>query len=336
MIKRVLIPASMVLIGVLCIGNVHAAGSQQQAAAEMPKDLVFAHSSVGGAWHAISEAITELWRRQGPALKWSTVPGGSAGNLNRLSIGEVDLAMSTNTVSFDAMNALPPFEKPLQNIRSITGLYTSYVQYFVMTRTGLTSLDEIIEKKYPLRVSVHTKGSGIEVNAQRVLKFYGLTYADIESWGGRVVFVGMSDAASMMGDGQLDAYFVNTLAPIAALTELSLRQDVTLLKINPGIVKMFIDDYGHGDGYLPSGTYKGQNEPLYSFTDRAAIYARADLPDEIVYQLTKIIAENIGEVRTIHAMLKDMTVDEMWRDLGYPLHPGAERYYREKGLLATK
>ncbi|HHY37730.1 MAG TPA: TAXI family TRAP transporter solute-binding subunit [Clostridia bacterium] len=305
---------------------------KQQSSASKT-DIVMAHSAVGGNWHTIVEGIAQILRADIPDVSFTVTPGSGEGNLARLNTGDIDIGMSTNTSAREAWAGEGSFKEPLKNIRGITQLYTAYVQFIISDKIGINSIADIKEKQYPIRISVHTRGSGIETTAKRTLELYGITYEDIEKWGGKVVFVGSNEAASMMADGQLDAYFGFSAAPIKNFTELELNHTFKVLPIDEPVAKQLEEKYGYPLGNIPAGVYKSVTSEIPTITEAAGLYTRADVPEDIIYKVTKSLIEHRQELGGIHAQLKKLTPEMMPKDLGVPLHPGAEKAYREAGIL---
>jgi uncharacterized protein len=293
--------------------------------------VTIAHGAVGGTWNAVAEGVGEVLREAYPGSNISVIPGSGEGNLARLQKGEIELAISTTDNANSAIKALEAFTTPVakEDIQSIAALFSATVQFFMLDRTGIGAIEEIKEKKYPLKISVHARGSGVEVAARRVLEAYGITYEDIEAWGGRVVFVGASDAAQMMGDGQLDAYFGFSAMPMSNLTELSLRRDFTVLPLSSEVINYLKEEFGLVPSFVPKGTYKGVENDLPSVSALTGLYASGKLDDDTAYLVTKALLNNLDKLGLVHAQLDGLTPEYMGQDLIFPMHPGAEKAYGE-------
>ncbi len=302
-----------------------------QPGEEQVLKVTIAHGAIGGTWNAVAEGIGQIFREEYSGSNISVIPGSGEGNLARLQKGEINLALSTTDNANSAIKALEAFTTPVakEDIQSIAGLFSATIQFFVLDRAGIASIEEIKEKKYPLRISVHARGSGVEVAARRVLGAYGITYEDIESWGGRVVYVGASDAAQMMGDGQLDAYFGFDAMPLSNMTELSLRRDFTVLPLSNEVIGYLNQEFGLVPSFVPKGTYKSMENDLPTVSALTGLYASGKLDDNTAYLVTKALLHNLDKLGLVHAQLDGLTPEFMAQDLIFPMHPGAEKAYRE-------
>jgi TRAP transporter TAXI family solute receptor len=323
----------LAVVAVLLTGC--AAGKQsfsgQETSARQTVDVVISHGAIGGTWNTVAEGIGEVLRETYPGSKVSVIPGSGEGNLARLQKGEVELALSTTDNANSALKGLEAFKAPVppEEIQGIAGLYSAHVQFFILTRTGILAIEEIKEKKYPLRISVHTRGSGVEVTARRVLGAYGITYEDIEAWGGRVVFVGASDAAQMMADGQLDAYLAFDAVPLTNMTELSLRRDFTVLSLHDEVIEKLRREFNYVVSAVPKGSYKGVERDLPSLSTLTCLYASGSLDEETAYLVTKALLQSLARLELVHVRLKGLTPEYMSQNLNFPLHPGAKKAYGE-------
>lgn len=301
--------------------------------AAMPSYVTIAFSSVGGIWHAVAEATGELLRNNVKGLSVDVIPGAAAGNVVRVQNGDIELALTQSMLADDAATGSAPFEAPLPSVKALTTYYSSVAQFFILARTGITSIEQIREEQYPLKVSVHTRGSGIEANARRMLEEYGITYDDISSWGGEVLFVGMAEAARMMGDGLLDAYIGVTIAPESSFVDLASRRNLNMLPVSQEVVAALVEKYTVAESTVRGGLYRGIDEDVNSFAVNTVLIAHEDLDEEFVYQVVKAIAENTKFLGEAHASLRDISPGYMSQGTGFPLHPGALRYYQEVGVI---
>lgn len=301
-------------------------------------DLVFGHSSVGGTWHAFVEGIAEIVRGELDYVHINTVPGSSGTNLIKLGEREIDVGIANNYVAADAINGNEPFEREYTELRSLTRVFTGHSNLIVRKKlveeTGYVSLKDFIDNEYPLRVGMDTLGSGPELMNSRLLAEYGVTYDDIEDWGGNVVFVSMRDAADMIGDGLLDAHFASGEAPLPMFVELHTRTPITLLEIESEVLQAMDEKYGAPAGELEAGTYPDQEEAVRAFEVTGALFTTTDMSYDLAYEITRVLVEQ-REARfgDIHASLGRLQEEEMPSGTGAPLHPGAEALYRDKGII---
>ena len=256
----------------------------------------------------------------------SIEPGGGVANIVGVNQGQAQMGFSQAAPFVDGLNGNPPFQEKMENIRYMLSLFPHKTHIVVLKDSGINSIEDIRGK----RINVGTKGLLTEDLAARILKAYGMTYDDM----GSVQNLSFADSVEQMKDGRLDVLFWTVPVPFAVLTDLSQSKDMKLLPIpedkrqelikqNPGLVETVIE----------AGTYKGVDEDIPTIQSPLVMLAHKDAPEELVYQTTKTVAEGLEELKAIDPSLKPVQVEDLPQDIGAPLHPGAERYFKEIGLI---
>ena len=305
-------------------------GGQSQTGDTPVLNLTIAHSAAGGTWNIVAEGLAEILRTEYPGSSISVIPGSGEGNIAQLHNNQVDLALTTSADAKDAMLGVEHFDgNPIDDLQAICALFSPAVQVFVMDDVPINSFEELIEQKYPLKLSVHTQGSGIEIAARRVLEAYGISYSDIESWGGTIYYVGASEAAEMMGNGQLDAYFGFSTVPISNFTELNVQHDFKLLPLSDAVIQQMMDDWEYPAGTIPAGTYDGIDVDVPTISETTGLYAAPSLDQDTIYYITRALLNHMDEMGNIHARLAELTPEYMQKDTVYALAEGAVRAYEE-------
>lgn len=291
--------------------------------------------SVGGVWYTVSAGLGEIVKEVIPDIDIKTVPGGGLANLARVSEGESEIGVVYSTFVPIAMKGIKPFEKEYPNIRVLaTGFGKCYLQFVMEKKHGITSVDQLIDQKFPLKIAVDRVGTTDEWALTKVLEYYNLTYKDLEEWGGKVFHTGYSDQATLMKDRHANAMFQNIAVPSAAVMEVKIGQDLVLLTFPEDLRKFLNEKYGFALGDIQAGSYEGTVEKdTPSLLCITTFIVNKDVPDEIVYKITKAICENTDRVRAIHDSCKIFDPKIAWKDGGGPVHPGAEKYYREMGFM---
>ncbi len=285
----------------------------------------------GVMWNLVAESVAQLIREEYPGSRVTAITGSSDGNLARLQRGEIEMAISATDSANIALNGQEVFTKPipLEDVKSIAQLYYAKLHLVVLSRFEVNSIEEIKEKKLPLKISVGSRGSGIERGARRILEKYEITYEDIENWGGKVIFVGHSDSARMMGDGQLNASFGLSAVPMSSLTELAMKRDFKLLPFREDVIEMMIEEFDYSPGIIHAGAYKGLAEDIPTISVGNGIFASGKLDEQAAYLITKTLIDNIDRLRQIHRQVSDITAESMNQQMVYPVHQGAQRAYQQ-------
>lgn len=295
------------------------------------KELVFAGGPAGGVWYGLAGSIAELIKDEFPDLLVSVMPGGGVGNPTLVEKGKAQLGLSLAFLYRAASEGTEPYEDVHKNLRAITTVGSSDQGFFLAReKVPVNSIKEIAEKKYPLRLTTTAKGSTGAIAADRILGKYGITFDDLKSWGGSVTFTSYTDAASLIADGHADA---NISPVVPALTELMSRVPMKWLQMEEEIIDQLVEQYQYSKNFIPKGKYSFAVEDGWTIGGPNVILVNAEVPEEIVYRITKRLCENPKVVRNWGFWYVDFDPKIAWKGLGGPLHPGAERYYREAGYI---
>jgi len=250
--------------------------------------------------------------------------GGSIQNLQLLNNGELDLAMSASNTAFAAYNGEEPFEQPMTNLRAIAALYPEVFQFVVRKDSGIEKLEDLAGKK----VAMGSPGSGTERTGRLILEAHGLTYNDFKP-----EFISFSDAVTGMKDKTVDAAVVGAGIPTAALVDAAASMDIKLLPLDSEKFEAFVAS----DPYfitvtIPGGTYEGVDEDVVSGASPALLIVKEDMDEEIVYEMTKALFENLDKVKEAHAVANNISLESAIEGVSIPFHPGAAKYYQEQNL----
>ena len=301
-----------------------------------PLRVTFAGSSPGGPWYMVMSGVAECINRSFPGSAVTVVPGEGVSNLTRVAERQADMGLSHSAIVAAALKGQEPFKSQLTNVAVVGSLYPSYLQVVATKKTGLASVEDFVQKRYPIKISVDSPGSTGELALRRALAEYGVTYKDIEAWGGKVLFKGPGDSADMLGDGTIDAMSTMTLYPAPPIQEAGTRRDLVLLPLSKDVISKLADKYGYGSGVIPAGAYKFNPEEAPTVTSYTVVIVPADAPEQLAYSVALSICENLDYLRSVHAALAQLTKEQLVQNTGGPLHPGAAKYYREVGVLTSK
>ncbi|GAI65091.1 unnamed protein product [marine sediment metagenome] len=289
---------------------------------------------VGGVWYTTLAGIAEIVHEQCPDITIRVVPGGGLINQPRVGTGEAELGFTFPPQAFAARHGNDPFSEKYPDIRLIcTGLGYSYLTFVVAEETGITSIEEIVQRKYPLKLAVERRGTTDEWGCRKVLEYYGVTFEDIEKWGGKVYHAGYGDQATLFKDRHVDAIFENIAIPASAIMEAKIARRIRLLPFPKGLVDYLHETYAFARGKIPEGSYGVVGWDYPSLSSSGTIMVNKNVPEDVVYKITKALLENADRVHAIHASCESFVPEVAWKDVGGPLHPGAERAYKEKGYM---
>ncbi len=291
------------------------------------KEKIFfsiATGSTGGAYYPIGGALAQILNQYVPGTSVAAQTGNaSVANCNLIRNHEIESAFAQNNVAYWAYKGTEIFsgKGSVDNMRAIASLYPETIQ--IVARKS-ANIDKISDTKGK-RVVVGAPGSGTEVDARKILTAHGITYDDIKE-----DFLDFGGAAQRLKDGQADAAFVTAGYPTSSVIDLSATTDIALVPIEPEMIgKLIAESEYYTKTVIPGRTYSGINVDVPTLNLMALWIVDADQPTELIYRFTKALWEHRDELEKVHDKCKDITFNTALDGLGIPLHPGAEKYYRE-------
>jgi len=214
------------------------------------------------------------------------------------------------------------FKAKLGKLRAIAAIYPSYIQLVASKDSGIKTVTDLKRKS----LSVGAPKSGTELNTRAILKAAGMTYADI----GKVDYLPFAESVDLMKNGQLAATLQSAGLGVASLRDLSNAMDVTVVSVPKAIVDKMGPPFM--SVRIPANTYKSQDKDVETAGVANYLVTHAGVSDELAYQMTKLLFESLSELGAAHAAGKEIKLENAMAGVPIPLHPGAQRYYREKGL----
>lgn len=249
---------ALALAGMMAFGP----GVRQAALAADTHNLTILGGGSGGLWAIISEGVGETLRRSMPNVRVTTEPGKDGPNQVMTSRGEVQFALATDVLTLKAIKGEAPFKgRKLDNLRLVAVMNPiNALQFFVDAKTGAKSIQDIKDKKIPLRITVNRQGTLIDVATEELLKTYGITYSDIAKWGGKVHKIPGPEATDLWDAGQMDAIVEVSQFPTSRFYELGQKHDLIHAahrsgqsgKAEQGTRHLF-PDHPRGHLFLPEG-----------------------------------------------------------------------------------
>jgi len=281
---------------------------------------------MGGSWYPLGGAIADAIQREIPGVTVSVAPGGGMANVEGLELGKCDIGYSNSSSAVDAFYGRPPFKKKMENMRQLANLYPQYFQMAVWEDSGIKSVADLKGKT----ISPGPKGHTGELLAQQVLEVYGLSYKDMA----KIHHVQYSDSVSLMKDGHAQAFILGTTIPASTIIDLAAAKKIRLLALPDDKIKALQKiNAGYLKRVIPKGTYPGVDYDVPGVGYFTHLVISAKLPDELVYKITKTLANNLPRFANVVKDMKSTTPKDLALDLGIPYHPGALKYFKEIGAL---
>ncbi|KAF0194544.1 MAG: TRAP transporter solute receptor TAXI family [Bacillota bacterium] len=286
-------------------------------------------AGVGGTNYPLGIAMASLWNANIPGVKAVAIAtAGSPNNIDLLRQKEAEVAVCRSLEAYRATNGIAPYPEKMPWLRSITGgLFVDAMQV-VGVNGKVKSISEFKGK----RIGVGPIGSGSEVDAREIIKAHNMIYEDMQ-----IFYVEPAQAIEMIDDGLLDGAVVGVALGSAAIQELMLGGHVTLLPIEDE----FFANLKAANELLVRTTIPANLYPKQDYTVKTAaappdiIIARADLDEELAYNMTKTLYENLNAIHNVAVLLQQFTSNLVLpeKDMLIPYHPGTKKYFQEKGWL---
>ncbi len=253
--------------------------------------------------------------------------GASAVNVKMIGSGDLDLAIVQNDVAYDAFYGVWREDfvaNPIPNMRGMFTLHAEPVQLVAAADAGIETPADLAGK----RVALGPIGSGAEINALQVLEAAGLTEDDLAS----AERLEAGESADFLRDGRIDAAFYTTGIGAAVIDELALMTDVVLVNIEGAITEQLMEEYPfYATVTIPADTY--QNVPeANTVTVLAMVICREDISEDLIYDFISGIFDNIQTIHDAHPAGQMVTLETALDGMSIPLHPGAIKFFEEKGM----
>jgi TRAP transporter TAXI family solute receptor len=312
-----------------------AAGSV--SAQTSPVNLAFSTLDTGSAWYVYGATMAELLRKALPAGSNVDVKprAGGVGNPRLVARNETPLGFGFTVTNRWAYEGKEAYTEKLENIRALVGgLDTYYLVAVASKKLGVGSVREIRDKKLPVKIYTQPIGALGEFAGRQLLRAIGTSYADIKALGGTTTHVGYNVIVDAFKDGRADVLFAVITPKHPSVSEIANDGNVVFLGLDAESTRALLP-LGYTQATMPANTFKGQPEPVATVGFPTVLITNKELPDAVAYTVTKAIIDNKEALVRGHAGLSQFDPTTAWQPdkVGIPLHPGAEKAYREKGWM---
>lgn len=295
------------------------------AAAQAQDQLSIATGGTGGTYYPVGGGLAEIVNTHVEGYSATAeVTGASVENMGLIATGDADLAIALADTVAQAYAGTGKFEgQQLPMVRGLASLYANMVHIVALEGSGITSLSDLTGK----RVSIGAPGSGTEVNTAAILEANGISYDDIEEQ--RLNF---NETADALANGDIDAGFWSVGAPTSSILNLATTQDIVIIALTEEeLAAAMAADETFATTTLPGGSYNGVADDITVLGIPNVLVVSSEMSDDLAYELTKAMFENIAELQAVHPAANETTVEFTMGATPVPLHPGALRYYDEIG-----
>ena len=279
-----------------------------------------------GVYYPLGVALSEIYAKgiEGSRTQVQATKA-SVENLNLLQQGKGEIAFSLGDSVQEAVkgNKEAGFPQPLDKLRGIAAIYPNYIQIVASKESGVKTLADLKGKS----LSVGAPASGTELNARAIFAAAGMKYEDL----GKVEYLPFGESVELIKNRQLDGTLQSAGLGVASIRDLSTSVPINVVAVPPADVEKIGAPYISVT--IPAGTYEGQTEDVQTAAVGNFLITHDGVSDETAYQMTKLLFENLPQMVAAHAAAKAIDPAKALDGMPVPLHPGAERYYKEAGLL---
>ncbi|MDO4323039.1 MAG: TAXI family TRAP transporter solute-binding subunit [Lachnospiraceae bacterium] len=289
-------------------------------------DLTFTTGGDQGTYYGFGSVLAGQVSGATDTTVTAITSGGSQANIEALEYGDAELAFVQSDVMAYAYDGTNIFEgEAIQDFSTVANLYMEQVQ-IVTCNPDIKSVEDLKGKN----VSIGAPGSGVFFNAMDILGVYGLTEDDITP-----TYESFGDSADSLQDGKIDAAFITAGAPTTAVTSLGTSKDVYLVSLDDEHIDALLEECPYYSKNTIAADVYGLDEDVNTVAVGAVVIARNDVADEDVYNFVSTIFENIDTITEAHAKGAELDPEFAASVTAVPYHPGAVKYFEEKGLTVA-
>ena len=293
--------------------------------------------SPGGLWSLLGAGMDAVVKEIDPSstVTYQTSSGGFA-NIVQVRAGKCDMAIVHVGEAVIARNGQPPFSAPTEGVKAVAVLYDWAPMQWVIGKEfaekhNLKSIGDLKKAKPPLDLVVNRRGILPSILAEESLKHAGITFADIESWGGSIQYQGSQTAAGIMKDRKADMWVNATFVGSGRIRSIAESRDVTLLSVPDPVIEGMAGAYGSMPKTVEAGAYPWLDSDIRTFGARAILIVADGMDEGVVKEITTAMINHVDKIQGVHKAMGALSVDVMRSQNEIAYHPGAEAAYRDAG-----
>lgn len=313
--KRIL---TLSVVGIALLGLV--------AVGQAGENLILATGGTAGTYYPFGGAMAKIWNSKIPGMNVTAqATGASVENVRLMNKDEVELALvQSDTIDF-AFNAREAFKEKQTKMAGVAVLYPEVIHVVVRGDLDINSFAGLKGKK----IGVGAPGSGTEANFRQLMDAFGLSKGDVNTQ-----YLSFAESADQFKDGRIDAFMVTGGVPTSAIMDVATQRSIKILPIEDAKISALTSKYPFlSAATIPANAYRGVTAPVKTVAVNAVLIVHpTKLSEQVVYNLTKALFENQKELASAHNKGKELKLETATKGISIPLHPGAAKYYKEKGV----
>lgn len=276
----------------------------------------------GGVWVPLGGQLKSMWEKAIPGMNVTAIPGAGIANVRGVDEGKAQAGFGNSSTTVDGIAGEAPYPKKVTKVCQMANLYPQYFQVVALADAKINSFADFKGKS----VVTQPKGNTAELLTNMVLGMNGLNYQALS----KINFQSYTDAVSMMKDGHAQVFTLGTTIPASSVMDLASARDIRLVPVDDKTMnELRKKNPGYQRLVVKAGTYPKQTSDVPMIGYSAHLVVSCDLPEQMVYTMTKEVAANMEGMSAVNKAMSGVTPKDMAADIGVPFHPGAARFYRE-------
>lgn len=304
-----------------------------------PLNLTLSGASPGGLWSLLGAGLDRAVKEaDSRSVVTYQATGGGFANIGLLAANRSDLGLAHDAEIAVAIAGTEPFQTPVTNLLAIGTMYNWAPMHFFLRKSvadehGIRSLADLATSGASLRIGINRAGNITGDVAVGMLEAAGATEAVIEANGGQFVRAASADQADLLRDGRIDVVTNGIFVGHSSFRAIDENSDVVLLEVPAEVIAAVSSQFGTGPFTIPGGSYRHQPDAVETVALGALLIASETLSEDAAHALSVALLEHLDEVRGVHGAMQALSPELLAAPAVIPFHPGAERAYREAGLI---
>jgi len=279
-----------------------------------------------GFWVPLGGQLKDIWEKAVPGLQVQSLPGAGIANVRGIEEGKAEVGFANTITTADAVAGTgeAPLDKKHGKVCNVATLYPQYFQVVVPADSGIKTIKDVKGKGFATQV----KGNTGELIARHVLRVSGMTYNDVKA----SFTNSYTDSVEQVKDNRMHMFSLGTGIPASSLMDLASARDIHVLDLSAIYEDMRKINPAYKLVTIPKGTYPKQEKDVQVIGYYTHVIVACALPEDTVYKMTAALMPNKDGMAAVYRDMAKLTPQIMAQDIGVPFHPGAAKWYKEKGI----
>ena len=287
----------------------------------------------GGVFYVGMGAVGKAIMQDNPDIDYTMFPSAGLSNVMRVQKGQSQIGVVQSNNAYMGVHGMKPFKGVQDKVMGLANVNTKAHTHIVAREdSGINSIEEIRDKKLPIRININPVGGNNELLPRRVFEEYGIGWDKLREQGAKLYPLSIPDSIDMMKDGRLDVDVYHGEEPAFKYNDMLSTTKLKFLPVDEKILEKLAKEFGGEVTEFSETAYNGLAKGQKGLTTHTELIVNADMPEDLVYKMTKAIMEHRDDIATAVPLWSTLQL-ETAPFTQAPLHPGAARYYREKGVL---